>query len=319
MKMQNIRKKTFFALLFLLIGAFSCEMIVDIDVPFEGNQLVPLSFIDPHRPFEVKVVRSRYILERDPNWYGHNPYDPNPQEEPFIIKNANVSVYEGEELVDVLSYTENGIYKSASIKPVVGKKYTVKINAQGYPQAEASDYVPERVQILSAVIKKEVSRDQWDMDNYFSVTLRFKDPGKMENFYMFNMYGEADIEYEGEIHKQKFGSSFESFDPSIVGPEYGYSAGSNGISFTDALFDGKEYEIKFFFRRWYNSENKQTYYFYLYNLSKAAHLYNLSSKMQGDDWGNPFAQPVQIFSNVSHGKGIFGGINYDVFELQIEE
>jgi hypothetical protein len=126
--------------------------------------------------------------------------------------------------------------------------------------------------------------------------------------------------WDGSYTYEDFGTSLSSQDPSVSGSDGGYSYDS-GLSFTDAIFDGKEYTIKVFFSKHYYSETNEevNYEVFLYSMSRASHLYKISSASQSSTEDNPFSQPVQVFSNVNHGMGIFGAFNSTKMRINVKE
>ena len=79
---------------------------------------------------------------------------------------------------------------------------------------------------------------------------------------------------------------------------------SDKLLFNDLLFDGETATFKI-------NLNELSYYSYLvmnlYSCSEEYYLYNKSYQTAIETTGDPFAQPVQVFSNINNGHGIFGG------------
>ena len=53
----------------------------------------------------------------------------------------------------------------------------------------------------------------------------------------------------------------------------------------------------------------------LFNVSEATHLYKKTYSIHQNTSGNPFAQAVQVYSNITNGFGIFGGAQIDTFSF----
>ena len=51
------------------------------------------------------------------------------------------------------------------------------------------------------------------------------------------------------------------------------------------------------------------------NISKSYYYYRTSLELYVDAPRNPFAQPVQVFSNINNGFGIFAGAQISYFVL----
>ncbi|NQY66446.1 MAG: DUF4249 family protein [Flavobacteriales bacterium] len=56
----------------------------------------------------------------------------------------------------------------------------------------------------------------------------------------------------------------------------------------------------------------------LYNISRELFFYNRSFELYNESYGNPFAQPVQVYSNIENGFGIFAGRNKSYKEISVE-
>lgn len=315
-----IKHTSFLWLCFLLMA---CEMVVHVDVPNSGSQIVVNSFFHPDTTWYVGLTKSRFILDQ-PN---HNLWYENKEDDPYIIKNADVRIFEGDELVDILSYDGAGIYRSSHKKPEAGKKYSLKVSAPDFKPVEARDQVPQKIKLLSVDVKKEPFVDSQLSDNLYSLTVKFKDPGGMKNYYMLSMYGETSYDYNnipgnGESEEKPpvepipVSVSFFSSDPSLVGNDWSYTF-NTPLCFSDDIFDGREAEIKinFYHYYWESGSGGMTLYVYLYHASAVTHFYNVSVGMQQSSSGDPFSQPVVIRSNMSNGMGIFGGLNYDVYKI----
>ena len=54
---------------------------------------------------------------------------------------------------------------------------------------------------------------------------------------------------------------------------------------------------------------------YLHNISKSYYYYRISLELYQNASGNPFAQPVQVFSNIENGFGVFAGSQINYFDL----
>ena len=94
----------------------------------------------------------------------------------------------------------------------------------------------------------------------------------------------------------------------------------------DLLFNGQnkalEIELKDFEKDIYIDKDGYFYSYktlsitlYLHNISKSYYYYRTSLELYENASRNPFAQPVQVFSNISNGFGIFAGAQISYFEL----
>ena len=112
----------------------------------------------------------------------------------------------------------------------------------------------------------------------------------------------------------------------VVFQNNGFKSRDEQGLFTDLLFNGqnKTLEIKipplkkdyvFNENGKLNSEKTLSLTLYLHNISKSYYYYRTSLELYVDASRNPFAQPVQVFSNINNGFGIFAGAQISYFVL----
>lgn len=121
---------------FFISILFSCrDRVIDFEIPYEGKKMVVFAFFNPDSLLSVNI---------QPTYPPSGKYNYEDG-----IKNAKVSIFEDNILVENLSYTKNGIYKSNKNKPIVGKKYQIKITADGYPDVETTEeLIPEEANLI---------------------------------------------------------------------------------------------------------------------------------------------------------------------------
>ncbi len=57
-------------------------------------------------------------------------------------------------------------------------------------------------------------------------------------------------------------------------------------------------------------------YFNLKSVTESYYQYHTTSDLQDWNEGDPFAQPVQVFSNIPNGLGILMGSTLDIFQYK---
>ena len=95
--------------------------------------------------------------------------------------------------------------------------------------------------------------------------------------------------------------------------------------FNDLLFNGqnKNLELEIPNEEYWNfidgstewSYKRLSLTLYLHNISKSYYYYRTSLELYQNASGNPFAQPVQVYSNIDNGFGIFAGSQVSYFNL----
>jgi hypothetical protein len=117
------------------------------------------------------------------------------------------------------------------------------------------------------------------------VSFTFKDPAGIKNFYVAKVYSldERGMVYNTEVRSDELAASSKE-------------VALNGVGFTDALFDGKEYNFKL------------KIYF---PPSEAYYQYHYMHQAQVSNSNDPFATPTEMFTNIRNGLGIFASYQSD--------
>ncbi|HEY0743900.1 MAG TPA: DUF4249 domain-containing protein [Chryseosolibacter sp.] len=285
-------------ILFAIFFLYSCELVVDVDIPIEKNQIVVNSFFTPDSVWKAKVSLSRHILDQADYRY---------------ITNANVVIYDGEIPFDTLQHDSLGYYRSNKSGPQPSQSYTIRVNAPGYSIAESSSSCPTAVAAEFSEPQVTVGEFQETLHN-FSIT--FTDPpGK--NFYQ--VMAIAEYRYTnpqtGQGYVNRFNPYIYSDDPGIDAEEI---ENSEGFFFPDALFNEEQFTInvKMSTHNWWGATTPTKYRIYFRSLSEDYYRYKTSSALQNYASGDPFAQPVKVYSNIQNGFGVFAGYSQTSFAYE---
>jgi hypothetical protein len=81
-----------------------------------------------------------------------------------------------------------------------------------------------------------------------------------------------------------------------------------GQIFDDRLFNGENYPVDIVFDK-YSIHNTDSLLLKVHSLSEAYYNYLKRFELKSNTSGNPFAEPVQMFTNINCGRGIFAGYN----------
>jgi uncharacterized protein DUF4249 len=161
--------------------------------------------------------------------------------------------------------------------------------------------------------------------------IEFEDRADEKNYYMLSIdnFRVEVFEYYDEFNRVHYDtisyndSYFESDD--IIIEHWMYMENSEFIMFTDNLISGKTYELNIrledysSFDYGYNiqSSDTSTVYFNLYSVSESYYQYFKSFSMHRNARDNPFAEPVQVYSNIENGLGVFAGFSSDTDSIQV--
>jgi hypothetical protein len=266
---------------FILISIVACDMVVDVDVPFEKKQLVVNSSFNPDSLWSANVSLNKHILDES----SHES-----------VTNASVLIYENDIAVDQLIHRGNGLYTSNNGKPEVGKTYRIEISAGAYDPIAASSHIPNAAPIKS--METTMTENQGGASK---IIIRFQDNGNESNYYQIKAYNRSfSLREDFAILEYKYSIELSIDDPSgeaIAGDDW-----SDGIFLNDILFNGKEKEVTL-----KTHYPPQALTVELRTISVDLYNYETTSALQNSINGDPLAQPVNVYSNVKKGFGIFAG------------
>lgn len=326
-----IRYLASFLLLALLVG---CESTVDVDVPEHEPRLVVHSFFAADSQWVVDVSRSTGAFERG------DLDDPE-----FEVDNATVTVeIPGRDAIP-LTYTDTlslspiyggaqlpgGAYSTRAAQPVPGRRYTLRVDAPGYTAIEAQSEAPRSVPLSLTSAARPAplppGTDPAFTRQERTVTLTIRDPPGEANYYWIRAQ-RADTSEDGGRGRST--AYFTTRDRSILNDaatdldDSGQYEGA-GAYFADALFNGRTHAIDLTFNEYFFSpddpdypEERQYIILEVAVLSSDLYEYLVSSRIFGQNNDNPFAEPINLHTNVTSGYGIFAGRSSRVFTIRSE-
>lgn len=287
----------------LLCSACDFQQIVEIDLPPYTPRLVVGSFPSPDSTFKVELARSVSVLE---------PETLSGREQ--RISDARVELFDGEgNFIDVLRGRGAGTYGTQRY-PEPGATYTLRIEAEGFPRAEATTTLPEPVPFSAEI--EEVQRGSFG-ERTARLRITVPDlPGRRS----YSLAVSQDNQNTGE--DLRYPAGFRSSDlllredysrldvavdieVELEGNEryfYGQAV------FRDALFEGEPHTFVLDVTLGnFDSLNPPEIVVLLAALSEDYVRYRQTLAVQNETEENPFAEPVQIFSNVDNAIGAFAG------------
>ena len=284
---------------------WSCETVVDFDVPRTPPKLVLNSVFEAGGPMQVHLSASRHILDKEP---------------PPAVEGAQVQVYAHDTLLATLADSLEGRYMAADMQVKRGVTYTVTATKNGYESISATVTVPVDTAHIT-----EVKMDTVEVNEFGYKTLQPRlqimvdDPPGQEDFYMIAVFKEGYYyEYDYSVDPPVLIDSTEYYEQMDIytrdpGVEEYMDYGQE-LLFKDDLFDGQQYTFNILLTVYIDEysdlpEGNFTYRAAVAKISRGYYLYKASYEYQVWNTGNPFAQPVQVYTNVSNGYGILGGKN----------
>jgi hypothetical protein len=264
-----------FLTIWLLLWCYSCETVVDVNLPEHTPILVANSFFSPDSIWKVKLYKSRGTFKA-------GPFE--------SVSNAAVEITDGENVID-LSHVDNGVYRAVTnVRPRWGNTYGLRASAPGFAPIESSDSIPIPVPIES------VFADPFSTPS--RLTIHFSDPPGEKNYYQIVVLEEQEDQTSGTFLSPAY---FETND--LIFQEIGDVNPDEAI-FDDALISDSRYSIKL---RVFSNNRFPRLNVLLLSVSESYYRYVKSNQAQQQDQENPFSTPVQVYNNIANGLGIFAG------------
>jgi hypothetical protein len=302
----------------------SCEKEVSIPIPEKEPKLVVDATLVPYslpnaKYLGVNVTSSRHIFDSTTDTQ---------------ITDATVLLYKNSVFVDTLKYSsENDVNffplgYGAMDGPKAGETFQIKVSSPGYEAVNAETFIPNYIEILDLSIDRVAFFDDENLV-YSKLTLTFHDPVDEINFYEIVASG-IGYEYIPENYYR-----LTTYEPIITGeshyppsirfdlkkPKY--------LLFKDNTINGQEIEMDFyFFARQINTAGtilllpdiisiqlrNLTEEYYNYRSTLLQSSYNLQ-----EDILYGMGEPLNVYSNVENGYGIFAGYNNSIKTLELDE
>ena len=274
------------ALFAVLISLHSCKKVIDIDLPPADSKVVVNSFFTDGSPIQLHLSKSIGILD-----------DGFPE-----CNDATVVLLVNNVKTDTL-YPDDGFYYSHIIAER-GKNYSLAVSVPDMDSVFCEDIIPERTIIQNCVLTDSELTDDYGY-NVKELKLDFQDsPGP--GFYEVELAGK-------DINGEKVFITFSRNSDPIITSTGLLDYSPRTLIFTDEMFDGKACSVKIYFGSdWYCDYNLRIILrsvseaYYKYKEKQFAYLFSLDY-----DIISGMSEPVNLYSNISGGYGIFAGYSYD--------
>jgi len=225
-------------------------------------------------------------------------------------------------------------YRSLTTKAEPGKMYKLEVTHSNYKTTTCETSIPMPINILSidTITKTEVTNGY--TTNTFQLKIKFQDPPGEKNYYRLiykSICGRAitknntqnDSSIVIAVNNLNVARYFTSDDP-VINPssedanDFLFGSPSNNFNiFTDELIEGKEHELTIDdYSYVYESSNINTSIGEFFTLSvelqsitPEAYSYLKSVNASTYYNGDLFSEPVQVFTNIENGIGVFAGFS----------
>ena len=304
--MNNFLYFTFFTLLFA-----SCDVVVDLDIPEHQSVLVVNSILATDDSIKASISHSVGAFDASTISY---------------VNNAAVEVYEDGTLLGLMDETASEGELGSDYEyhfnqmPTAGKTYAYEITHPEYEAVRAETKVPTEVQVTLPDVTL-ISEEDWG-ERHYRVRFSFNDAAE-ENFYRLRL-----------IISSSYGTTFDYFESNDASIIASSGVQSDGVTFygdealfDDDLFNGIEKEISFdlfdYKYYWFDVENEDetdlTFTLELSSVTESYYTYikSLRAHFNNQDQFLFAGEPVQVFTNIENGLGIFGAISIDTVTLKL--
>jgi hypothetical protein len=265
--------------------------VIDIELPATDPKIVVNSFFTENSRIKVHLSKSIGILEN---------IIPECTDATVILRENNI-------IIDTL-YFQSGYYYS-HILAETNKNYALEIIAPGMVTVFCKDLIPGKTLLQSMVCTDSVLIDE---DGFIinELKLDFQDLAG-PTFY------EVELSANDIVHNYEMGLWFKKNSDPIITSTGLLDYNPRTLIFTDKMYDGKHCSVKIYFATQSDSDYKLKITFrsvsesyYKYKEKQFAYLFSLDS-----DIFSGMSEPINLYSNITGGYGIFAGYSSDEKEI----
>ena len=305
--MRPIKLLIYCSILFIL---FSCkedffDSVTEVPLPEHEPQLSIGATINASFPQTaiVRVSSTLSILDT-------SDFQP--------VTDAQVMLYEEDDLNAVFRDEHNaGWYTSEeALELTSGKSYTLKIDSPTFGSIEATQILPEEVEILSASYQSDNAIDIYG-ERVDEVIIEFNDPKDEENYYIVSVLAAYPFENEDTSFVLETLVYDSPVDPIL-------EQLPSGLFFNDVSFEGENYRLRVGIELReaisYNeivSGPPEKLTINLTTINKDFYLFQKTFDAFWENEGNPFAEPVIIHENIEGGAGLFSLMITNEFSIDL--
>ena len=308
-----------FRLVFLLTILSACETAIEIDINSESSQLVVEGYIQQGYPAYVYLTKSAsYFNPIDSNTLNNISVD---DAKVFIerddgvihqLTHINQNLLDSLGLSDTINMPLNALYIDLSYQEdefsQIGYKYKLRIEYNG-DTISARTYIPPQYPIDSVWVKR---KDSLESDYKCYIWARINDPDTLGN--------SAIIHFKRDL-------GWKPMDPLFI--PCAISAR------TDDLINGENFEAFFARSGRFSDDDGVLLPFYgdrvidgefvrkdivilrLSHVDQRTYKFWRSAERMQDASGNPFSEPMNLYSNIDGGLGIWGGYGVSYYYIPI--
>ncbi|MCG8326573.1 MAG: DUF4249 domain-containing protein [Chitinophagales bacterium] len=294
-----MKNRTCFFIFSISLFIFSCTKELPLPAIETQPRIVVNAAFSESKEWSVQVSKSTSIAT---------------PEQPSALSSASVFLKDASgNIIEELIHGSNGNYISANnTKPIIDQTYHIEVSANGFTTVDATGRLPHPVDFTI----DQTTTTSFDGEIQFKVDFKISDDGSSSHYYIIESFVLIE-EPSGEIIKLQ--NELSLLDSRTDNASIGDGTDRfSRIYLQDNTFNGQFYETEAtlysFIPEDIPSENYKVFMLVksveesLYNYFKSFDRF----KLTGDE---PFAEPVQVYTNVNNGLGIFGGFSIKEIEL----
>lgn len=296
----------YYYILIIFFTFISCELEVEIDIPIPDPKLSASCFFTDNGEWYVHVSKSKFILDT----VGFD-----------LIADANVEIYENNNLIETLEHIGNGWY--STIGPIgsialVGATYQLIVTSQDAMPIRATETFPEKPKIETITFDNEQEYNLIGFENNigYKLEISFGPTNNQNNYYYLNIMNNSSLNDSSSNDNYVHYHEFNDMDDR--------KCHIGGMFFTQSEYNNDENTLVLFIDSGSLKNSSQllielnciTSNFYDY-ANTLDNNYLMSSSLDIDGIRNGVMQPVYIKSNIENGYGIFVGINGETTILEL--
>jgi len=292
--------------LLIITVSLSCTKIIDIDLPDHESKLVINSLFKRGERIGVNISRSTSILGGLPPG----------------VSGASINLYRNGTLVE--TSVAGGSMFYAGFGAVENGVYTIEVSCPGFETVTATDSLPSKTVLNYAESTDEVWTDEIGMRHRLLI-LGFSDNDPNKNYYelklkvRFLSRNSLSDDYTYVTELANIGGVMH---PVLAESEQYYIL-TKGFLFDDSKFENGDCNLKVFAGV---NNNKSSEYQLIIEFNSVSENYYKYKKQLGvylkkedGDIFEGIPNPVNLFSNIENGYGIFAGYLSDRIVLNISD
>ena len=304
--------KKFIIILSSLLLFLSCEKEIDISIDITQPKLVVNGLFFSDSLWKLEISSSKYIYDTGAI---------------LLVNDALVTILDSKGNNYTLTNAGKGIYSSLSKKPELGESYTINVSHDNYENVSATSKMPDKIQI-EKVEEKDITITSGTQ--YRKVAVTFND-NQENDFYSISVNSvylsiEND-ELTGKTDTVEISSPIELYSQDPTLGEFSETSYGSKIVFSDDIFNGKSYTFEFLIDENYLTLNGETdnsgpdlnqIKLFMSRITEEYYFYETSYEEYNLNNDNYFSQPVQVYTNIENGLGIFAGYSVTVDSLVLK-